>query len=573
MLTILTSACGSDSPESLWLDPPGWSRAQFLGLTESTSRVPIALDPEGNLYAGFFMLGEPGGMKIVKFDPAGERLWEVVKSDDRFIGGRGLQLSWQEGGLRVFWIEYSDLLSAKIDTGTGRVGALDILVDDYPLRSLSMATSTDGDIVLAFSGSSDDPGIYLLNNFEGEEPLLIDPEGINPSLVFDAYSNLHAAWRYQPAMLQDAELRYAVFAAGQPNPSARIYRFASQYRTTDVIEGPYLGVDLTNVYLGDTAMIRTGMREGEIETSYRTFPIWEPQEGAVPVRLFMPVEYELMYDQRSQENALQIGRRAAWDELGHVTDQIVEVVSTGSSVSETAFAFHERVNTQSGQTQAQIGLITLTAGEPQSYQLITNTSTGSRQPNVLISGDGHVFLTWLELSDVRTYSVFLSTTMPGFRTEFDALGLQEWQNMLGDMAFGMFSGLVLFPIAFLWMIPPLVVIAALSFIRKREESFTQPGNLASLILALAVFQLIKFSIFPSLRMTIPFTQWIPVIPTNWFPVMQVLIPFIIFAISALIASVTVRRRGQTSVVVLFILYALFDGILTLAVYGGYLFGM
>lgn len=570
---ILISACGGDAPESLWLDPPGWSRAQFLGLTESTNRVPVTRDPAGNLYVGFFTLDDPGGMKIVKFGPSGEREWEVIQSEERFVDGRELQLCWFEDALHAYWIEYSDLLSVTMDPESGRVGALGILVEELQVRSLSSAASADGKPLLAFSGSADEPGIYLLNPAENQEPVLIDPEGINPRIVVDAYSNLHAAWLYQPAMLQDAELRYAVFPGGQIDVAASIYHFPTQYRTTDVIEGPYLGVDLTNVYLGDTAMIRTGMREGEIESSYRTFPVWEPQETVVPNRLFMPTENELYYGQPSYENALQIGRRADWNELTRATDQIVEVVSTGSPVSETAFAFHERVSTQSGQTQAQIGLITLKAGEPQAYQLITNTSTGSKQPNLFISKDSYVFLTWLELTDVRTYSVYLSTTMPGFRSEFDALGLQEWQSMLGDMAFGMFSGLVLFPIAFLWMIPPLVVIAALSFVRKREGSFAQPGNLASLILALVVFQVIKFSIFPSLRTTIPFVQWIPVIPAAWYPVMQIMIPIIVFAISALVALLVVQRRGQTSVVVLFILYALMDGMFTLAIYGGYLFGM
>lgn len=572
-LAVLLCACSSTSEESLWLDPPGWSRAQFLGVTERTSLVPMTLDVERNLYAGFFAGGEAPGLMIVKYGSGGEVIWRVLESRERFVDGRDLQLIWHDGSLQAFWIEYGDLLHAQIDHETGQVGELKILVEDLPVHDLSAACSANGNLTVAFGGTTDDPGIYILQTPDLGQPVLIDPEGVHPRILFDAYSSLHAAWAYEPAILQDAELRYTVYPDGDIQPGKRIHRFATLYRTTDVIEGPFLGVDLTHVYLGDTAMIRTGLREGEIETVYRAFPLWDPDESVVGVRLFMPMEFELRYEQPSPANGLQIGARVDWTDVDRNTDQIVEAVAASSSRSETAFAFHERVNTRSGQSQAQIGLITLEAGDPQGYQLISFTSTGSKQPNLLTSSEGYVYLSWLELTDVRTYSVYLSTTDPDLRAEFDAIGVEEWQNMLGDMGFGMFSGLVLFPVAFLWMIPPLIVIAALSFTRRQEERLTQPGHIMSLLLGLGVFQYVKFQVFPSMRTIIPFVQWIPIIPAGWYWPLQFAVPLVIGLISITFAVLSIRRRGQTSPTVLFLLYALLDGILTLAIYGGYLLGI
>jgi hypothetical protein len=533
----------------------------------------MCLDPAGNLYSGFFSAGDDGGMTLVKFNPDGELVWKKVETSERFASGRGLKLVWHGGFLNAFWVEYGDLLYARIGGESGQVEDYDILVEDLTVQDISVVVSPDGDRTLGFSGSTNDPGVYFLKEPELKDPLLIDSDGVRLQLSLDAYANLHSAWMYEPSRLEDAELRYAVFPGAKVQAGARIIPFPTQYRSSDDVEGPFLGVDLTHVYLGDTAMIRTGLREGEVETSYRAFPIWDVQDTVVPVRLFVPTEFEFHYTDPSPVNGLLIGQRVQWDQLRRDTDQIVELVSTGSSRSETAFAFHERVNTRSGQSQAQIGLLTISAAEPRDYQLITLTSTGSRKPNLLISDEGYAFLSWLELSDVRTYSVYLATTAPAIKSGFDELGIQEWRNMLGDMAFGMFSGLVLFPVAFLWMIPPLIVIASLSFLRRKEERITQPANLISLLIAVAIFQWVKVGVFPSLRTTIPFVQWIPVIPNSWYQPLQILVPILIALVSILVAVTTIRRRGQVSPTVAFIIYALSDGILTLAIYGGFLFGM
>jgi hypothetical protein len=570
---VLLSSCALDSSASLWLDPPGWSRGQYLGVTESTNIIPMCLDPQGNLYAGFFSAGESGGLTLYKFNKEGEIDWRTIETAERIASGRELKLVWHGGALNAFWIDYGDLLFARVEDESGQLGAFEVLVEDLAVQDYSVVVSPNGDRIVAFSGSTNDPGIYFLEEPDLDDPMLIDADGVRPQLALDAYSNLHSAWMYEPPMLGDAELRYAVFPEAAIQHRAHIYRFSTKYRSSDDVEGPFLGVDLTHVYLGDTAMIRTGLREGEVETGYRAFPIWDVQNSVVPIRLFVPTEFEFRYQAASPENGLQIGQRVKWDQLRRDSDQIMEVVSTGSNRSETAFAFHERVSTRSGQSQAQIGLITLGAGEPRGYQLITFTSTGSRRPNLLISDEGYTFMSWLELSDVRTYSVYLATTMPPMKSGFDALGIQEWQSMLGNMAFGMFSGLVLFPVAFLWMIPPLIVIASLSFLRRKEDRITQPANVISLLIALVLFQLVKVGVFPSLKTTIPFVGWIPVIPVIWYRWLQILVPTVIALISMLIAVVTIRRRSQPSPTVAFIIYALCDGILTLAVYGGFLFGM
>ncbi|MDF1499177.1 MAG: hypothetical protein P1P76_01735 [Anaerolineales bacterium] len=572
-LSFLLSACLIQSRERFWLDPPGWSRAQFLGITESTRRVPMTLDPEGNLYAGFFSLGETGGMSLMKFTSDGELDWRVTESQSRFATGRNLELAWHNGSLLAIWIDSGDLLSATIQADNGELGPFSILVEDLQIKDISVADSDEDKLVIAFSGSADEPGIYLLQGSNLTTPVLIDPQGVRPQLVIDAYSSLHAAWIYQPAVLQDAQLRYAVFPEMVVQENPQITQFVTLYRTSDVIEGPFLGVDLTHVYLGDTAMIRTGLREGQIETSYRAFPLWDPLAASVPVRLFMPMDYEIFYTEPSPPTGLQVGPRADWDGLSLNTDQIVEVVATGTSRSEVALAFHERVDSLSGQTQAQIGLLTMQVGKPDGYQLISFTSTGSKQPNLLVSQDGYVFLSWLEVTDVRTYSVYLATTKPGLKTEFDALTMQDWQNMIGDLTFGMLSGLVLFPVVLLWMIPPLLLMALLSVIRRNEDRLTRPGHLISLLVALAVFQYLKFGIFPSLRASIPFIQWLPIIPGSWYRPLQITVPIAIVLLSGVIAMNMVRKRGQSSPTVLFILYALIDGVLTLAIYGGSLFGM
>jgi hypothetical protein len=137
----------------------------------------------------------------------------------------------------------------------------------------------------------------------------------------------------------------------------------------------------------------------------------------------------------------------------------------------------------------------------------------------------------------------------------------------------MLTGAVFFPIAMLlWLVLPFLVLAATWPFRRYSGTITTRASLLSIALALIAFWGTKLVTFARAAGHVPFSGWIPILPAWLGPVLQIGIPIIIALASLATAWATVRRIQNRSAVVFVIIYALVDSFLTMAVYGGLLYG-
>jgi hypothetical protein len=544
-----------------------------MGSTESANLIPMATDPLGNLYLAYLSDQEPSGLDVVSVDPEGNLRWVQRLPESPHDSGRDARLIFCSGELLIFWLDSSRVYLQALSPDGEFQGDFRLLTEGIEVGAFDLAQHGDDELVLWFAGSSDEPGLYARDLLEpGAASILVDPEGVQPDVAVDEYGVTHVVWMSAPVHVQDVQIRYQAFLPGYLVPADPPVVIETDFTTTDEIEPATLGIDKYYAYIFWTAIIHTGLRAGAIDSFYLSFPFIDPAAHHSG-QLFYPMSYELTFDQPAPAGGVHVGSRLAWSDSSFGSDQVREVLPASSLRAETGLVFRPRVLTRSGQNQAQISAMYLSGGSVESYQLITFTNTASMHPNLIFDADGYAFMSWLELTDVRKYSVYIATTKPSFRMNFDQLTSGDFRQMVGDTAFGMVSGIILIPIAFLWMILPLASLGLTSFLRRKETRLFAPWHLISLALAVAIYWALKLGIFTNLRSTVPFVQWIPILPHSWYPWLQFGVPFLGSLLAAIVTIWIMRRTERTSPVIAFLIYGLIDGFVTVAFYGGSLFGM
>jgi hypothetical protein len=570
---LFLSACSTRPRERVWLQPPGWSRGQFLGTTASSNLIPLARDPEGNLYSAYLSDQLDDRLVFVSFDPAGHLRWELELPESTLDAGRSAELVASEGQLLAFWLDKKRVILQRIDPEGAFIDEALPISDDLAVSSYDIAAAPDGHLYLFSGGFSDEPGVYGLDLFRpGSRPVLIDPEGVLPAIAADEYGILHASWITDPELAQEAEIRYGSFLPGRLQAISDPIRIATDFTTTDEVEPPSLGLDRYHAYIFWTAVIHTGLRAGQIDSLYVSFPLIDTSDQH-DGRLFFPMAYDLDYSQGGPPDGLSSGLRLPWHDEDQGSDQARELISGGTFKNETAAVFRSRVPTRSGQTQTQVSVQYLEMGRVSSYQLVTFTNTASRHPNFIVDDQGQMYLSWLEATDVGQYSVYVATTAPSYRPAWDALTSGDVREMALDTLFGMISGIILVPVTFLWLILPMLSLGLTSVLRRDEGHLLGPGHIVSLLLAAGIYWAVKLAIFPVLRTTVPFVEWIPIIPHTWYPVLMIGVPVVYTSVAAFLAVWLVHRSERSSPTLIFLIYGLLDGLFTVAITGGGLFGV
>jgi len=112
-----------------------------------------------------------------------------------------------------------------------------------------------------------------------------------------------------------------------------------------------------------------------------------------------------------------------------------------------------------------------------------------------------------------------------------------------------------------------VMLFLTSPLRKEDAPLLRPGTLISLALAIGAFWIAKLFIFPGLFAYVPFSAWIPIIPTGWFAPLRIGTPIVIGLVAVFTAIWFTYARENRSPLFFTLFYGLVDGLLTLALYG------
>jgi len=130
----------------------------------------------------------------------------------------------------------------------------------------------------------------------------------------------------------------------------------------------------------------------------------------------------------------------------------------------------------------------------------------------------------------------------------------------------------LIPFVLVWLIAPVILIGLSSLIREENERLNSRGTLISLGLALLALWAGKFISLPQMQDYVPFSAWLPIIPSWMDLLLQVGVPLFFAGLGLLLAWQFTYRRQYASLFFFVVIYALVDGLLTMAVYGVLVYG-
>ena len=572
LLALAMIGC-SDQPERIWLNAPGWNRAGLVANTPLVDPVTMALDDAGNIYLFLF-----GGDKdaytprVIALNRRADVIWDrnYEVALKRPVQS---QILWDGGALQLLWISDQKLYNTQLETATGDLlGSPALLSGGVEVASYDIAQDDGGAMAIWYAGSQKSPGLYTLppGGLSGEATL-VDPLGILPNVKYDGAGTLHATWSHYPPDENHPQFFYADYQDGLYVPDQETMVLEPRVGTTRVY-GPWLGLDEKDVYLLWTIIPRIGPSAGAAATHFMHFPQGQPDTASSVGQLVIPYTYHLDY-QSLPESGLKTGPGVI---LGPESDGgnsfISELAIDPAQAPEVAIAFHTKLAYLRRKEQGQVSTVLFQDGDPFAYQQISFTPASSGYPAILSDQVGQLYITWLEGGAESGYDVYFSSTAPDIRKVLGGITWDDVGRLGAETLFGFLGGAILAPLALAWVVAPLVVLGLTSMIRREDESFTSPGVIISLTLAIAAYWVSKLALLPTILDYIPFSAWLPFIPSALSLPLQVGVPVLISGLALVVAWRYTYGHERPSPFFFLLIFVAVDGILTMAVYGVTFYG-
>jgi hypothetical protein len=575
-LALLTGAC-SRGPERPWLQVPEWSRGLQIGYTPLSTRVSFDLDDEGNVYF-FHFTGEDNDnldLQVSALLRTGATAWEQTIPVNLRLP-RQPSIIYDGQALQLFWISDQTLFTMRMGLGGEILRQPQQISGQYVVASLDILLHSEAGTIVWFGGSRQDPGVYAYapEDYYGQ-PELIDELGTSPYLMADSAGQLHAAWAHNPSGYEERGIYYEHFPELDYRASEGIRVAALMPGVSSVLDGPWLGQSGDALLLLWNLRVVTGLESGRMTTEYVILPLdgIEDDFEQRPSILYVPSDYREEF--RQEATQIQAGQRVWLDDVDGGYSPIIQEVSMVSfNGAELAIALEAKVDFLRHKEEFQIAILFFEAGQPTSYQLITFDAAASRLPNLVMDDDGFLYLTWIQKGNEEDNAIYFATTEPEFQEAISQFDSSDAINIASDAIFGLFSGMILVPIGLVWLLIPLVLIGLTTPIRREDEPFYALGTLISVILALLGFWFSKYFSLQVLDNTeyVPFSAWIPQISGQQADLLRIVVPLLIFIVSAVFAYRRTYAQSNRSVLFFFLFYSVLDSLLSTAVYGLLIYG-
>lgn len=578
LLAVLIPAC-SGPDEHIWLKSPGWSRAVFLGGTAFGDPVPIALDGSGDMY---FVLverddePEVSHFRIKAFDRNANVLWDRALTDFQLRRPTSVQMLWVDGSLQLYWIEQEELYALKLDTDGNEMNAPVLLSETVVVDSYSVVTDSNGNPVLWFAGTREDPGVYGLTSLDGSSsPVEIDPDGVRIQLRYNENDSLYVSWLHYPIGYGKSEILYAVYPPGiawQPGQYEVVHTLS--VNPANLLMGPALGVDEANTYLFWSVVFRSGLQSGTVQTEYVHFPHLQPAAVGRPQSIAMPMIYALSHE-HLPNTQLNAGERVSLQDANiPMTTTLQEIVTNTKAAGELAIAFRSPTQHLWRKEHYQVNVAYFRDGNPSSYQPLSFTSTFSTAPNLISSGDGYLYITWLEKQETDDFTVYFASTSPAVKNTLNRSTGREFLRVVAQVSFGMLVGILLAPIgAAIWAMAPLAVLLITAPLRSLGSPRSKVVfTVLSVIGAIAAYWASKLATLPGMMDYVPFSTWIPNISLVVGNILRWAIPILITAIAMFLAWYYTFRQSNQSTLYFLLIYIGVDVLVTAAIYAVLIYG-
>ncbi|HSM71372.1 MAG TPA: hypothetical protein VK851_07495 [Anaerolineales bacterium] len=578
-LSVLMLTSCSSGEENVWLKSPDWSRGVFVGATSVHGPVSFVKDSDGT--TTFFLVEFDEETSNYSFDLAQMFSGSADLNHSRIALGELQNVKQPEivlddnGNLRLFWISSEGLYTLAVSGDGGPLGEPVLLSGAEVVASYDIAHAPDGGFTLWFAGSRRNPGIFALSDHTGSvQSDLVDADGTLVRLRYDDRGQLHAVWVHYPFGYEITQIQYGIYDPALsefaiPYSPVISLNLGIQKRLDDLA----LGVDDSNVYLFWVTSVQAGLQAGDVQASYRSFPIGDNGQDAPSLLMRVPTVYSLEFEGSSGN--LKAGDRVSLLELNVPTTPKVQDFRTNlSAAGEVVLAVRSPAEHLWRKTREQVNLVYFDNGSLTDYQPLTFTSSLSTLPNVVNDPNGYVSVTWLERLSSDLFYVYFASTDPTVIDEFDAMSTGEYLNVVYTTLFGMLIGALLAPIAAgVWLFAPLIVLALFSFAHRLfPPRIGRYLSIAALVIAVGVVWFVKLAVFPNMWVYVPFSAWIPNIPVLLGDVLRMAVPLLTLVVSSFTAWHFTYRRGNDSSLYFMLIYVAVDALITTSVYAVLIYG-
>ncbi len=563
IFTLAISACAAQ-PERLWIKTPGWSRAQLLGNTRVGDPVQLAVSEEGNVHIFFIAATEDGPrLHIQKMDRDANTIWTQTFTEIELFNPSEPKLILDGEVLHLYWVMQGSLYRSRVDTSGGIVSSPEVLSGKKAVKTYDVARSED-EVTIWFSGTEDQPGLYTLQD---GEIVLVDRDGFQVDIQYDRNGTLHVIWSRSSPDGNRYDIYYGAYPAGRFEPGFAKIAASPLVFGTVIFEGPHLGLDRTDAYIFWSITHLSGEEAGTAETLYTHFPIGHPEVASNEKNLTVPYSYDLNYEEM-ESDAPPTGERVHLQEGFVGGGRYITQVNPGPTVGdELVVAFHARLGYLLRKTQSQVSSVFLHDGVHKGYQQLSFTSSFSSQPAIFSDEDGHLYLGWLEKGSEPGWMVYFASTAPSLMDGLGGITTDDMSRVAAEAIFGLLTGALLIPVAFIWIIPTMIVFVIFSRLLRSDEKVTDIRGLLTLGITLVALWVAKIGVLPGIRTYVPFSAWIVFLP-DWIRIPLLIgVPILIAVLSLGLAWIISSREEQPTTYKLIVAYIVIDGILTMAIYG------
>jgi len=570
LLFLLAFAISRGPVDALWLNAPGWSRARLVGNTQADQAVPIALDDAGQIYLLLFPAdAAPGSAHVVALNRQAEAIWERAL-ELSITRPKSPQLLWDGKAIELFWLGDQHLYTAQLDTAGTTLVPAKLLSGDTTVDSYAAAADAQGRVAVWYGGARQAPGVYALPTGDLSGPAaLVDPAGLQPVLRFDSAGTLHAIWVADSTSEQRAtDVYYAAYPDGiyRAGQRGRLMELA-EHRVGIDLDGPWFGLDRQYGYLIWKVMVRAGFF-----TQYISFPLDKPSKLSEVRPLTVPGSAVLAY-QPSHGGGFEAGPRVSLvSDPSRASASPSEITINPAAEQELVLANETQVDYKSHQVIGQASTLFFQDGAPAAYQLLSFTSNAAFTPAIISDRARYLYVTWREIRSPG-FHVYFASTAPDIKQALRSLTIGDISRITVDTVFGLLTGALFSPLtAVLWLIAPLLLLALTWVTRRGDGRMARWGTPISLALGVGAYWVSKLVTFERDLTYVPFSEWIPLIP-SWLAIpLRFGAPIIIFVVAIRTAWHYTYRKERRSAVLFMLVYAGVDSLLTMAIYGGLLLG-
>lgn len=601
-ITCLLSQAGA-IPERSLKPSPDWSRG--LRVSKGGGKcadIAMAVD-EGDVYLVWRLLrGEEVLLHFARLDGEGYLISDRELTSGLSLPRQNRILVGPDGSLHLFTLaQWEDdahrgLFHLTLSPEGEPLSKPELLsLPGWEVKSYDLVGDLDDALHIFWSGEEGDgPRLFYLRLeggvVSGSELLVLG--GMEPAARMGRDGHLYLIW------IGEGEREEAIYAAAFPGamvtPTRGVKLLEIEKGMGGIRSGPVFGLDSRYGYLIWTIEERAGMGAGTSKGWYAFFPLEKPRPtSALPFRLPaveqpLYAEYESPYGYHhlvllltSPPLAEQpIGTPVL---IGHElgTQDVINIASASDFIDmpatietqgeELPVAF--RLNVDYGHHRKfQIAMAVFKEGRLVGYQLAGKSGYHSSRPTLLADDKGNLHLAWVDSTGGDSAHLYYASTSPMVKAHLDRLTGEDLLSGVAKMTFSSVLGLLLVPLAALWLAPALIWGFVCTAVIRFDDLETGRGKVG-LALALLIYLMTKFLMLPSLFSYVPFSAWFPLLSSGLSPLLMVGIPLLISGGAGAIAIWLLWRVESRELLVALLAFALPDALLTLMVYSPSVLGL